>query len=338
MAYTAVTLPLTGTGDATAAPACDIVDSKAYQAMKLMDGAEGSTVPVPALGTTPGTTDHGLVVRPIGSTAHNQAIVGAVGLTSGSSEVALSSVGSTRLVGQVTVANPTTSVDVANPTTAVNVANQPTVDLSSVGSTRLVGRVDVNNPTTSVTISNPTTSVTVTNISTAVTVTNPTTAVTVSSGVVLGAGSTANSLGSVALLAGSTGNTVGAVAVTNPTTAVDLSSNGSTRFVGINNYESFTVCSRTSVASSADVSLFAANTAHRSRIVQNQSTGFELLLNLSTNVVTSGSSGSDIRIPINGYVVFGGQTGNFPLYVGAMRCKLASTTVNAVAVGLALTT
>lgn len=91
----------------------------------------------------------------------------------------LTSAGSTKLIGQVTVTNPTTSVTLTNPSTAVNVANQPTVDLSSVGSTRLVGRVEINTPTTAVTLSG---------------------------------GSTSNSIGSVALLAGSTANTVGAVA------------------------------------------------------------------------------------------------------------------------------
>lgn len=325
-------------------------------------------------------------------------------LTNPTTVVDLSSNGSTRLIGQVTVANPTTSVSlssqitasvtgttlvsIANPTTAVTVssgvvlgagssenvlgaiaqgagstsiapwyvissgggAGSTVVDAqaSSFGSTRLFGQITVANPTTSVSLSSQitasvtgTTSVTVTNPTTVVdlssngstrlvgqfTAANPTTAVTVSSGVILGAGSTANSLGSVALLAGV--QQIG---------SVDLASGGSTRFIGMSNYESFTVSSRTSVASSADIALFAATTAHRARIVQNQSTAFELLLNLSTNAVSSASTGSDIRIPINGYVSFGGQTGTFPLYVGAIRCKIASTTVGAVAIGLAMTT
>jgi hypothetical protein len=144
----------------------------------------------------------------------------------------LSSAGSTRLVGQVTVANPTTAVTYTNaPTTAVTVTNPTTaVDLSSNGSTRVVGLVGQSGAPWSytstgtllssgtqvigsvapssqwtMTVGNPTTSVTFTNA--------PTTAVTVSSGVVLGAGSSANTLGSVALVAGSTANSIGSVAL-----------------------------------------------------------------------------------------------------------------------------
>lgn len=346
MAYSAITLPLTGSGDATAAPACDVVDSKAYQAMKLMDGTEGSTIPVPAKGTTPGSTDHGLVVRPIGSTGFNQAVVGAVGLTSGSSEVALTSAGSTRLVGQVTVANPTTEVTISNPTTsvtitnpstAVNVANQPTVDLSSVGSTRLAGRFTVENPTT------------------AVNVANPTTAVTVSSGVVLGAGSSANTLGAVALVAGSTANTLGAVAQSSPaassdsawwvrtvstqtgsggSTAVDanLTSDGSTKIVGIAVDIPFSSAqySRSSIASSADIAFLAANAARRSAIIQNSATATELLVSFSTAAVSSASAYT-LKIPANGYLTIGGMNGSVPLYTGPIRGKLNSTAVSAVA-------
>lgn len=145
----------------------------------------------------------------------------------------LTSVGSTKLVGQVTVANPTTSVSlssqatvtVGNPTTSVslssqitasvtgttsvNVANQPTVDLSSVGSTKVVGTVN-NAASTSI----------IGAVSLATAGTTATLGqVALSSGSILGAGSSANTLGSVALIAGTTANSIGSVALVAGTSA-----------------------------------------------------------------------------------------------------------------------
>lgn len=141
-----------------------------YQAVKLMDATPGSTVTVPARSSAPASTDVGLVVRAIPTTAQAQA---AAQGAAGSSE------------------NPWW-VRETNPSTAGGGAGSTTVDahLSSAGSTRSVGRVTVENPTTAVSVANPTTAVSVANPTTAVTITNPTTGVSVSSGLVLG-GSTA---------------------------------------------------------------------------------------------------------------------------------------------------
>lgn len=273
-------------------------------------------------------------------------------------DATLTSAGSTRLVGQVTVANPTTSVSlssgitvsVTNPTTSVSLSSQHTVtaDLSSVGSTRLAGRVTVDNPTTSVTLSSEPTviqgagstsvapwyvistaaagagSTTVdANLTSAgstklvgqVTVANPTTAVTVSSGVVLGAGSTANMIGTVTL---STINQ-----------NVDLSSAGSTRVVGLVDGITFSTGMTvfTTLNSSVDVSLLAASTARKGCIIQNGSTGTALLVNLSTQAVSSAGS-YNFQIPANGFIVMGGQVGNMPNFTGPMRCKTYSTAVS----------
>lgn len=82
MAYSAVGLPLTGSGDSTASVAADIVSGNSYQAIKIFDGTEGSTSPVGAPATTPGSGDRGLVVRPIASTAFSQAaVIGSGGTT-----------------------------------------------------------------------------------------------------------------------------------------------------------------------------------------------------------------------------------------------------------------
>lgn len=225
-----VTYPLTGAGDTTIKIPTDRVVDLDFQYLKLTDGAAGSTLAILAKETTPGSTDAGMVVRAIGSTAFNQAVVGAVGITSGSSAVELTSAGSTRLVGRVDVNNPTTSVTITNPTTSVTITNPTSaVDaaatLTSAGSTRLAGRVTIDNPTTAVEanlssqgstrvvgrvdVNNPTTSVNVA---------NPTTAVD--------AAATLTSAGSTRL--------AGQFTVANPTTAVEanLSSVGSTRLVG----------------------------------------------------------------------------------------------------------
>lgn len=178
--------------------------------------------------------------------------------------------------------------------------------LTSIGSTRLAGRVDVNNPTTLVTVSNPTT---------AVTVSNPTTAVD------------QGARGSSA--------TPWWVRETNPSTAggagsttvdANLTSAGSTKIIGLTDGIPFASGALTSANSSADVALLAANAARRAVVIQNASTGTELLIRLST-VAVSSASAYNFKIPANSYAVIGGQLGNIPLYTGAIRGKMNSTAV-----------
>lgn len=241
-----VGIPLTGSGGTTADVAVDLVSGAAYQYMKLASGTIGSTVVAAVLSSAPSAAEGGLVVRPLLAPSTEQiGNVGQAQSTPGSSD----NYWWVRTVGS---AAGSTVVD---------------AQASSAGSTKLFGRVDVNNPTTSVTITNPTTAVTVSNPTTSVTLTNPTTSVdlssagstrvvgtvNVTSGVVLGAGSSANTLGAIAQGAGSTsvapwyvistaaagaGSTVvdaqassvgstklfGQVTVANPTTAVTVSS------------------------------------------------------------------------------------------------------------------
>ena len=346
---------------------------------------------------------------------------------SGSSAVdaTLTSAGSTRLVGRVNldsavaqgtaassaapwftaITNPTTQVTVSNPTTSVTLSSEPTViqgagstsvapwyvistaaagagsttvdaNLSSAGSTKLAGRFTVENPTTSVTVSSgvilaagssantlgavaqgagstsvapwyvistaaagagSTTvdanltsagsskvigtvslaSAVSTNSVAAFTVANPTTSVTVSSGVLLGNGSTANMIGTVTL---STINQ-----------NVDLSSAGSTRVVGLVDGISFSSAGAafTSLASSVDVSLLAANANRKGCIIQNHTTATAVLVRMSTQAVSSASS-YQFQVPANGFVVMGGQVGNMPNFTGPMRCKANSTAVASV--------
>ena len=244
MSAATVGLPLTGSGGTTADVAVDLIGGAVYQYMKLANGTIGSTVVATVLATTPSAADGGLVVRPIMPTSTAQiGNVGQAQTSAGSSD-------NYWWVRTVNSAAGSTVVDVNNPTTAVTITN----------------------PSTAVTITNPTTAVTVSNPTTAVTMTNPTTAVdlssagstrvvgtvNVTSGVVLGAGSSANTVGSVALVAGSSGNMLGQVAQGPGSTSIapwyvistaaagagsttvdaNLSSAGSTRVVGTVNVTS----------------------------------------------------------------------------------------------------
>jgi len=405
MAY--AILPLTGAGDATAKVATDLIGDEHYQRMKIFSGEDGSTVPLIAKETTPGSTDPGLVVRPIPSSGLVQLVAGTV---------ALSSEGSTKVVGRVDINNPTTAVSVANPTTAVNVANPTTAvsvssgvvlgagsssftignvtvsnlstggggsttvdaNLSSAGSTRLVGIVNIGNPTTSVNVANPTTAVNVANPTTAVsvsgsvalnagssantignvTVSNLSTGgggsttvdanlssagstrvvgtMNVSSGVILGAGSTGNALGSVALLAGTSANTIGNVTVSNlstggggSTTVNAIQSSGSSAnfwFMQGIPYSSANVA-RTTINTSADASVIAANTNRKALSIANLSSAQIVGLGLSTAAVSTARANVSILLQPNSQLTFG-LGGDYPLFTGPIRgVNLSSTAV-----------
>lgn len=259
-----VGLPLTGAGDATAQVAVDTINGEAFQRVKLFDATEGSTVPITAKATTPGAADGAMVVRPIGSTAFNQAVVGAVGLTSGSSAVGitsgssaveLTSAGSTRLAGRFTLENPTTSVSLSSQHT-VTVGNPTTaVDLSSGGSTKVIGTVNATG----------------------------TTKVDVSSGVILAAGSSANVLGSVTLSSVTTAITVGSVALLAGSSANVLGS------VAISKYQAPNAAARSNVtAATVDSTLLAPNTARMGAALVND-VNADCYVGLSTVAVTTAS-------------------------------------------------
>lgn len=74
-----VNIPLTGAGGTTATVATEQITGAEFQYMKLVGGAAGSSTPIVAQATTPGSADNALVVRPIGSTAFTQAVVGVAG-------------------------------------------------------------------------------------------------------------------------------------------------------------------------------------------------------------------------------------------------------------------
>ncbi len=351
MAYTGVLLPFTGAGDATATPAVDLINGQAFQAIKLFDATEGSTIPIVAKTSAPNAADPGMLVRQIGAiTVANPTTAVTVDGT-----VGLASAGSTRLVGRVDVNNPTTAVSlssqhtvtVGNPTTAVE------ANLSSLGSTRLVGKVDVNNPTTAVslssvhtvtlgnpttaveanlssvgstklvgqvTVANPTTSVSLSSVPT-VTVGNPTTAVTLTSGVVLGAGSTANIIGAevISTLSWSSANIIGAVAQ-GPGSSANFWYSQPVPF-------SSDRTARTTVNTSVDASVIAANAARKALVIANLSTSQIVALGLSTGAVTTALANANLFLPPNSQLTFG-YSGGMPLFTGPIRgINISSTAI-----------
>lgn len=336
MAY--AILPLTGAGDATAKVATDLIGDEHYQRMKIFSGEDGSTVPLIAKETTPGSTDPGLVVRPIPSSGLVQLVAGTV---------ALSSEGSTKVVGRVDINNPTTAVSVANPTTAVNVAN-PTTAVNVANPTTAVsvsGSVALNAGSSANTIGN----VTVSNLSTggggSTTVdanlssagsTRVVGTMNVSSGVILGAGSTGNSIGAVALLAGTSANTIGNVTVSNlstggggSTTVNAIQSSGSSAnywFMQGIPYSSGNVA-RTTINTSADASVIAANGNRKALSIANLSSAQIVGLGLSTAAVSTARANVSILLQPNSQLTFG-LGGNYPLFTGPIRgVNLSSTTV-----------
>jgi hypothetical protein len=204
------------------------------------------------------------------------------------------------------------------------------VVLGAGSSANTIGGVAVVNPTTSVTLTNP---------ATAVTVSNPTTAVTVSSGVVLGAGSTANSLGAVALVAGTTANSIGAVALVAGTTAntvgsVALVAGTSGNVIGTvaqgagvstASYWSFNsvafssgAAARTSVSTTVDTAVVAANAGRKALVIANASTSQVVALGLTTAAVTTALGGVSVYLQPTSQLHFG-LGGDLPLFTGPVR-------------------
>jgi hypothetical protein len=243
-----------------------------------------------------------------------------------SSGVILAAGSSANTLGAVAQGAGSTSVSPWYVISSAGGGGSTTVDanLTSAGSTKLVGQVTVANPTTSVSLSSQAT----------VTVGNPTTAVTVSSGVILAAGSSANTIGAVAQGAGSTSVSpwyvISSAGGGAGSTTVDanLTSAGSTKLIGLVEGIPFSSdqAAFTTLNTSVDVSMLAANANRKGCIIQNASTGTALLVRLSTAAVSSASA-YQFQVAANAFAVMGSQVGNIQNFTGPMRCKMNSTLV-----------
>jgi len=198
-----VLLPLSSTaGSTTAIVATEDIGGAQYQRMKLTDGSSGSTSPIIGATTTPGSTDMGLVVRPIPSGVQSILVTSS---TVHFGDVSLSS--GTQTIG--TVLNATSTAQIGSVSllagSSSNVIGSVTLSAGStanaLGSVALLAGSSGNMLGTVVTASGTQTIGTVLNA----TSTNQIGSVS------LLAGSSANVIGSVTLAAGSSGNMLGTV-------------------------------------------------------------------------------------------------------------------------------
>jgi hypothetical protein len=151
--------------------------------------------------------------------------------------------------------------------------------------------------------------------------------VSVSSGVVLGAGSSANTLGSVVNAAGSSDVMMGGVALSsgNPI-YLGLGTTGTYQFVQSIAFSSGNIA-RSSVSTTIDIQIIAANANRKALIIANRSTAQTVGCGFSTAAVTTALANVDFFIGPSSFVSFGIQ-GGFPLARGPIRgINLTSTTV-----------
>jgi hypothetical protein len=89
--------------------------------------------------------------------------------------------------------------------------------------------------------------------------------------------------------------------------------------------------SATTLATSAERELLAANANRRGAVIVNLSTAVNLLIGLTTNTVSTARANCHYIIPANSKLTIGGQLGDIPLYLGPVRGRLDSTTLAGVA-------
>lgn len=136
---------------------------------------------------------------------------------------------------------------------------------------------------------------------------------------VLTAGSSNNVIGQTVLGAGSSANVVGQVVLQQGTTA-NFQQVQSVAFSSGN-------VSRSSISTTVDTQLIAANANRKALVIANRSTAQTVGVGFSTAAVTTGLANVDLFIPPSQSVTFGGM-GTLPLYKGPLRgINLTSTTV-----------
>lgn len=170
--------------------------------------------------------------------------------------------------------------------------------------------VSVVNPTTAVTVSNPTSAVDA-NLTSA--------GSTRTIGVVgLNAGSSANTLGSVALVAGSSANIIGQV-VQGP------GSSANPWFQQSRPFSSGSV-SITTVNSSVDASVIAANASRNALVIASLSTVQVVAIGLTTATMTTGLANAHMYLQPMAQLTFG-LPGGMPNYQGPIRAINVTSTL-----------
>jgi hypothetical protein len=131
----------------------------------------------------------------------------------------------------------------------------------------------------------------------------------------------------VALVAGSSANVVGQTAISTANALyLGLGTSGTYQFVQSIPFSSGNI-SRTSVASSIDVQIIAANANRKALVVANASTAQMVGIGLTTSILTTGRANINLYLQANSQLRFG-INGDLPLYLGPVRAiNLTSTTV-----------
>lgn len=297
--------------------------------------------------------------------ARQVATAGSTGGSGGSTAVdaTLTSAGSTRLVGQFTLANPTTSVSlssqatvtVGNPTTSVSLSSQHTVTVASGvilgagSSANVLGAVAQGAGSTSLApwyVISSAGGAGSTSVDASLTSLGATRTVgVVSQGSPAGSSADAWWVRSV---------TTGAAGAGSTTVDANLSSAGSTREVGTvvpgsgsssvapwvaEGYRfSSAQTSASTIATSAESQLVAANANRRGLIISNMSTAVELLIGFTTATVSTARANCHFLIAANGRFSIGSQVGDAGLYLGPVRGRLNSTTLAGIAAIVQYTT
>lgn len=146
---------------------------------------------------------------------------------------------------------------------------------------------------------------------------------------VLTAGSSGNIIGSVTNAAGSSAVMMGGVAVSSGN-ALYLGSgtSGTFQFMQTIPFSTGNVA-RSSVSTTVDVQLIAANSNRKALVIASRSTAVTIGIGFSTAVLTTGLANVDLYLAPSSVLSFGLQ-GGLPLYLGPLRgLTISSTTVAA---------
>lgn len=146
---------------------------------------------------------------------------------------------------------------------------------------------------------------------------------------VLTAGSSSNLVGAVVNAAGSSAVMMGGVALSSAN-AVYLGAGTSAtfQFVQAIPFSSGNVA-RSSVSTTVDIQIVAANANRKAMVISNRSTAVTIGIGYSTAILTTGLANVDLFLGPSSQLSFGLQ-GGLPLYLGPMRgLTISSTTVAA---------
>ena len=142
----------------------------------------------------------------------------------------------------------------------------------------------------------------------------------------------------VKLISAADGSTAAATLYSSGVDA-NLTSAGSTKLIGLVEgvpYSSGAIA-RTTLNSSAEGQLIAANASRKAAAITNMATGVTLFVGLSTAAVTTAGANAHLIVAPLATFTFGGQVGQLPNYTGPIRARINSTTVAGPVVGVEFT-